>query len=82
MPWKQDDIVELRKQFIDEYLGRNYPDFSHLCHRYGISRPTGYKWIERFMKGGIDNLVNRPCAPKTHRTKLQMRYASSSSTRS
>ncbi len=64
MPWKQDDIVELRKQFIDEYLGRDYPDFSHLCHCYGISRPTGYKWIKRFMKGGIDNLVDRSRAPK------------------
>lgn len=64
MPWKQDDIVELRKQFINEYLGKNYSSFSYLCQCYGISRPTGYKWVSRFMQGGMNNLVDQSRCPK------------------
>jgi len=64
MPWKQDDIVELRKQFITEYLGEKYPNFSYLCQCYGVSRPTGYKWIERFMQGGVNNLADKSRTPK------------------
>jgi transposase InsO family protein len=70
MPWKQDDIVELRKQFIYEYLDKNYPSFSYLCQSYGISRPTGYKWIERFVQGGINNLADRSRAPKNNPNKI------------
>ncbi len=64
MPWKQDDIVELRKQFINEYLGKNYPSFVYLCHQYGISRPTGYKWVKRFISGGENNLIDKSRAPQ------------------
>jgi len=70
MPWKQDDIVELRKQFINEYLSKNYPSFSYLCQSYGISRPTGYKWIERFMQGGISSLADRSRTPKNNPNKI------------
>ena len=70
MPWKQDDIVELRKQFISEYLDKNYPGFSYLCQSYGISRPTGYKWVERFVQGGINNLADRSRAPKNNPNKI------------
>jgi len=69
MPWKETDIVKLRKQFIEEYLGKNYSDFAYLCGHYGISRPTGYKWVDRFMEGGTNNLVDRSRAPKTIRNK-------------
>ena len=63
MPWNKVDIVKLREQFIDEYLGQNYSSFSDLCNCYGISRPTGYKWRDRFMKGGKNNLSDRSRAP-------------------
>ena len=64
MPWKEIDIVKLRKQFIEEYLGKNYPSFSNLCASYGITRPTGYKWRDRFMQGGFNGLEDRSSAPK------------------
>ncbi len=56
--------MELRKQFINEYLGKNYPSFVYLCHQYGISRPTGYKWVKRFISGGENNLVDKSRAPQ------------------
>ena len=64
MPWKENDIVKLRKQFIEEYLGNDYPSFSFLCASYGIARPTGYKWRNRFMQGGFNGLADRSSAPK------------------
>jgi transposase InsO family protein len=63
MSWKEVDIVQLRKQFIEEYLGQHYANFTVLCDGYGISRKTGYKWQRRFMNGGFNNLVDKSSAP-------------------
>ncbi len=63
MPWEEIDIVKRRKEFIDDYLTRDYL-FKGLCKSYGISRKTGYKWVERFKSGGYNNLTDRSSAPK------------------
>ena len=70
MPWKELNIVILRKQFIQEYLDQVYPSFSYLCSSYGISPKTGYKWLNRFLSGGFNNLEDKSRAPHTipHRT--------------
>ena len=70
MPWMELNIVILRKQFIQEYLDKIYPSFSYLCSSYGISTKTGYKWRNRFLSGGFENLVDKSRAPLTvpHRT--------------
>jgi putative transposase len=62
MPWLETDPVNERKRFILEALGGL---FSHaeLCRRHGISRKTGYKWLERYETLGPDGLLDR-----THRT--------------
>jgi len=36
---------------------------SELCERYGVSRKTGYKWLERFEEGGAEGLVERSRRP-------------------
>jgi transposase-like protein len=64
MPWKEIDTVKLRKQFIEEYLGKNYPSFSNLCASYGITRPTGYKWRDCFMQNGFKGLEDKSSVPK------------------
>lgn len=48
MPWKDTSPMSERKRFIDDYLTGDYT-VSELCRTYGISRKTGYKWIDRFM---------------------------------
>lgn len=70
MPWMELNIVELRKQFIREYSDKAYPSFSYLCSSYSISNKTGYKWVNRFISGGLNNLEDRSRAPHTskHRT--------------
>ena len=70
MPWMELDIVILRKQFIQEYLDKDFLSFSYLCSSYGISTKTGYKWRNRFLSGGYNNLEDKSRAPHTirHRT--------------
>ena len=45
MPWKETSPVYERSAFIVEYRGGLY-SFSALCEKYGISRKTGYKWVD------------------------------------
>jgi transposase len=33
------------------------------CREFGISRPTGYKWLERYEDEGLDGLHDRSRAP-------------------
>lgn len=45
MPWKDKTVEELRKEFVEAAKTSN--NFSSLCREFGISRKTGYKWVER-----------------------------------
>lgn len=38
---------------------------SELCERYGISRPTGYLWWNRYQEEGYEGLEERSRAPRT-----------------
>src|SRR5919106_525812 len=61
MPWKENSVVELRKEFID--LAKNGDNITRLCKSFRISRKTGYKWLERFdVSGekGLNDLSRRP----------------------
>ena len=46
MPWKAMTTMNQRMQFIADYL-RGDTTKTALCLHYGISRPTGDKWIDR-----------------------------------
>lgn len=63
MPWKETCTVDERKKFIMDWLTQAYSK-SDLCRDYGISRPTGDKWIERFQAEGWTGLSDRSRAPK------------------
>ena len=45
MPWKDKTVEELRKEFVE--AAKTSKNFSSLCREFGISRKTGYKWVER-----------------------------------
>ena len=51
MPWKESRIVDQRLQFLSSYQ-REEMSVTDLCHEYGISRPTAYKWIKRYDEVG------------------------------
>jgi putative transposase len=49
-----------RKRFIDDYLAGEHT-MVELCKKYGISRKTGYKWVDRFMSGcELEDRSSRP----------------------
>ena len=62
MGWKVKDVQEQRFRFIEEYR-REDLSLSGLCQSYGISRPTAYKWIERYEEEGLEGLQDRSRAP-------------------
>ena len=61
MPWKESSVMNLRKEFID--LAKNGGNISRLCKNFGISRKTGYKWLERFQSSGQTGLENQSRHP-------------------
>ncbi|MGS6310713.1 leucine zipper domain-containing protein, partial [Enterobacter hormaechei] len=40
--------------------------FSALCRLFGISRKTGYKWLQRFDPSDLSSLSDRSRAPHSH----------------
>jgi putative transposase len=62
MPWKEASPMDQRTQFIADHL-RDTLSITELCELYGISRKTGYKWIERYLRqgpAGLEELSRRP----------------------
>lgn len=51
MPWKDKSVEEKRIEFAKRVLDKE-KNKSELCREYGISRPTGDKWIKRYESGG------------------------------
>jgi transposase-like protein len=54
--------MDQRVQFIADYQ-RDVFDVTELARRYGISRKTAYKWIDRYDVGGPAGLVDRSRRP-------------------
>ena len=61
MPWTETCVVDERVRFIGRVMdGEKVVD---LCREFGISRKTGYKFLERYEKYGVDGLLNRSRRP-------------------
>ena len=65
MPWKETCPMDQRVQFIADYLDGSYTK-KDLCMYYGISRPTGDKWIDRYHNHGPEGLHERSRRPHHH----------------
>lgn len=50
MSWEIKTVMEKREQFVKEATEGN-DTITALCRRYGISRKTGHKWINRAAQG-------------------------------
>jgi len=61
MPWSQTSPMDQRTQFIADYL-RQVLSVTELCELYGVSRKTGYKLIDRYLRQGPAGLeeLERP----------------------
>lgn len=56
--------MSLKMEFVEKAL-RPGARMSALCEQYGISRETGYKWLNRYKREGPDGLEERSRRPKT-----------------
>ena len=50
MPWECKTVEDLRKEFV--IAAQSAKNFSALCREFGITRKTGYKWVERAAETG------------------------------
>ncbi len=65
MPWRETCAMDERVKFVADHLSQDC-SLSELCRRYGVSRSTAYKWIERYGQCGPEGLLERSRAPKHH----------------
>ena len=73
MPWMETHRLEQRQKFIADVASGHW-SLSELCERFGVSRPTGYKWVTRYRRDGREALADRSRAPHAcpHRTAAEL----------
>jgi putative transposase len=62
MPWKETSPMDQKMLFIADHTP-NLFSVTGLCDRFGISRKTGYKWIDRYQEKGPEGLAERSHRP-------------------
>lgn len=60
MAWEERTVEHMREEFVRRVLAKEASKAA-LCREYGISRPTGDKWLQRYLDG--DSLSNQSRAP-------------------
>ena len=58
MPWEAKGVNQMREEFVRRAQSGEKTK-SALCREYGISRPTGDKWIKRYEAGETLNDQSR-----------------------
>lgn len=61
--------MDQKTQFIADYL-RHTLDMTEICELYGISRKTGYKWIDRYLKRGPQGLEDQSRQSRNHPNQI------------
>ena len=64
MPWRKVNPMDEKIRLIADYRSGLY-SVAELCHRHGISRKTGHKWINRYALippklESLSNFVRQP----------------------
>jgi transposase InsO family protein len=54
MPWRTESVMDQRIEFVLRAQGGE-ESIAELCRDYGISRPTGYLWLNRYYTVGSVN---------------------------
>ena len=63
MPWREICAMDERFRFVLEALREEAP-MAVLCREWGISRQTGYKWVNRFKRQGAEGLKEGSRRPR------------------
>jgi putative transposase len=78
MPWKATDAMKERTKFVLEWERRwneaegGPINMAELCRMFGVSRQTGYTWVERYRQANHDvgAVAERSRRPKTFPTAI------------
>ena len=62
MTWKGETMEDIRYKFVIS-VQNDLITFTELCKAYGVSRKTGYKWLNRYYEGGREALNDLLRAP-------------------
>ena len=68
MPWKVSCVMDERMSFV--LRRRKGERMTDLCREYGISRKTGYKFVERYGRDGPPGLCDRSRRPANSPRKV------------
>lgn len=71
MAWREINVEDQRKKFVSECLEGNFK-MAELCRLYDISRPKGYKWLNRYKLGGWEALKDQSRAPLVQACKTDL----------
>ena len=73
MPWEERNVTKamLRKEFVERILAHEKSKKA-LCLEYGISRPTGDKWIKRYRENSSCEELSREPHHRANRTSPEM----------
>jgi putative transposase len=74
MPWKGVTVSEQRQRFLEDYQS-NYYSITELAERFGISRRTAHKWINRYKQYGQDGYQELSRRPHTCPWKIDQAIA-------
>jgi transposase InsO family protein len=74
MCWAKQSVMDSRTIFIASCL-RGEATMSELCECHGISRKTGYKWLERYREAGLAGLLDRSRARHTQARRIDAAVA-------
>lgn len=69
MAWKECGVREERFRFVEEWNSGDW-NMAELCRIYGVTRKTGYKWVERYEAWGMDGLRDLSRAPLCHPNEI------------
>lgn len=67
MPWKEKTVMSQKLEFVQAAMSTN--NFRLLCSQYGITPPTGYKYLNLYLLYGEEGLKERSRTPKNQPTK-------------
>ena len=65
MPWRETCAMDERMRFVLSCEAGD-ESFAEVCRGYGVSRKTGYKWLDRYRATGPLGLVDRSRTPHSH----------------
>ena len=63
MPWREATVTSERYEFV-VLASQEGANLQQLCRTFGISRTTGYKWLQRFAEDGVAGLSDRSRRPQ------------------